>query len=68
MERSKVLIIVLLVLIFLGFLHSRTYQPTTTTTKTVVVKNPGCPYGHGSCPYRYGNVPPHYNPYKAQYY
>lgn len=70
MDKSKILIIALLVLIFLGFLHSRTYQPTTTTTttKTVVVKNPGCPYGPGSCPYRYGNVPPHYNPYKAQYY
>ena len=71
MDKSNALIIALLVLIFLGFLHSRTYQPTTTTTtKTVVVRNPpGCPYGHPSCPYRYGNMPPpHYNPYKAQYY
>ncbi len=42
MDKSKVLIIGLLVLMFLGFLHSRSSQPatTTTTTKTFVVRNP----------------------------
>ena len=63
MDKSKILIIALLVLIFLGIMHSRAYQPTTTT-KTVVVREPPHYYR------RYGYVPPppHYNPYKAQYY
>ena len=63
MDKSKVLIIGLLVLMFLGFLHSRSSQPatTTTTTKTVVVRNPPH-YGYVPPP------PPRYNPYKAQYY
>jgi hypothetical protein len=56
------LVIALLVLIFLGIMHSRMYQPTTTTTsKTVVVREPP-QYNR-----RYGSTP-HYNPYKAQYY
>jgi hypothetical protein len=64
MDKSKILIIALLVLIFLGIMHSRAYKPTTTTTKTVVVREPPHYYR------RYGYVPPppHYNPYKAQYY
>jgi hypothetical protein len=61
MDKSNLLIIALLALIFIGFLHSRVYQPTTTT-KTVVVKED--PYYR-----RYGYPPPpHYNRYKAQYY
>jgi len=66
MEKSSILIVALLVLIFLGIMHSRMYEPTTTTTtsKTLVVKDPPHYYK------RYGYVPPppHYNPYKAQYY
>ena len=65
MDKANIIIIALLVLIFIGFVHSRSYQPTTTTTtKTVVVKNTS-PNNR-----RYGYVPPppHYNPYKAQYY
>lgn len=63
MEQSSILIIAFLVLIILGFIHSRSYQPTTT--KTVVVRNEPPHYYR-----RYGYVPPppHYNPYKAQYY
>lgn len=63
MDKSKILIISLLVLIFLGIMNSRAYQPTTTTSKTVVVNDPPHYYR------RYGYVPPppHYNPYKAQY-
>lgn len=62
MDKSNILIIALLVLIFLGIMHSRTYQPTTTT-KTVVVKTqPQQPQKYGYKP------PPAYNPYKAQYY
>jgi hypothetical protein len=66
MDKSKILVIALLVLIFLGFLHSRTYEPTTstTTTKTVVVRNPVYPPHYGYVP----PPPPRYNPYKAQYY
>jgi hypothetical protein len=66
MDKSKILVIALLVLIFLGFLHSRTYEPTTstTTTKTVVVRNPVYPPRYGYVP----PPPPRYNPYKAQYY
>ena len=61
MDKSNILIIALLALIFIGFLHSRVYEPTTTT-KTVVVKED--PYYR-----RYGYPPPpHYNRYKAQYY
>lgn len=64
MEKSSILIIALLVLIFLGIMHSRMYQHTTTTSKTVVVRESPHYYR------RYGYVPPppHYNPYKAQYY
>ena len=65
MDKINILIIAIIVLIFIGFVHSRSYQPTTTTTtKTVVVKNTS-PNNR-----RYGYVPPppHYNPYKAQYY
>jgi hypothetical protein len=54
------LIIALLALIFIGILHSRSYEPTTTTTKTVVVRED--PY------HRNYGLKPHYNPYKAQYY
>ena len=62
MDKSNILIIAILVLIFLGIMHSRTYQPTTTT-KTVVVKTqPQQPQKYGYKP------PPAYNPYKAQYY
>ena len=62
MDKSNILIIALLALIFIGFLHSRVYQPTTSSTKTVVVKED--PYYR-----RYGYPPPpHYNRYKAQYY
>ncbi len=60
MDKSNILIIALLVLIFLGIMHSRAYQPTTTS-KTVVVNEPPHYYR------RYG-LTPHYNPYKAQYY
>ena len=63
MEKSNMLIIALLAVIFIGFVHS-IYQPTTTTTsKTVVVKK--VPYHRN---YGYKPPPPHYNPYKAQYY
>jgi hypothetical protein len=61
MDKANIIIITLLVLIFLGFVHSRMYQPTISTTKTVVVKEP--PHYNR----RYG-LTPHYNPYKAQYY
>lgn len=63
MDKSNILVIALLILIFLGIMHSRMYQPTTTS-KTVVVNEPPHYYR------RYGYVPPppHYNPYKAQYY
>lgn len=64
MEKSGILIIALVVLIFLGFMHSRTIQPTTTTSKTVVVREPP----HYNRRYGYVPPPPHYNPYKAQYY
>jgi hypothetical protein len=60
------LIIALLVLIFLGFLHSITNESsssTTTTSKSVVVKKPQYYPRYG-----YGISPPHYNSYKAQYY
>ena len=65
MEKSKMLIIALLALIFIGFVHSRTNQPTTNTSKTVVIREEPPHYNR-----RYGYVPPppHYNPYKAQYY
>ena len=65
MDKAKYLIIALLVLVFLGFMHSRYIPATTTTTtsKTVVVKNTNAP------PHHYGYVPPPaYNPYKAQFY
>jgi hypothetical protein len=63
MDKSNILIIALLVLIFLGIMHSRAYQPTTTT-KTVVVKT----QPQYNRRYGYKPPPPHYNPYKAQYY
>jgi meiotically up-regulated gene 157 (Mug157) protein len=62
MDKSNILIIALLALIFIGFLHSRVYEPTTTS-KTVVVKED--PYYRR---YGYRPPPPHYNRYKAQYY
>ena len=61
MEKSNILIIALLVLIFIGFLHSASYTPTTTT-KTVVIRDEPPHY------YRRYGLKPHYNPYKAQYY
>jgi hypothetical protein len=64
MEKSHILIIAILVLVFLGLVHSNYSQPVTTssTTKTVVVHEQ--PYNR-----HYGYVqPPHYNAYKAQYY
>ena len=64
MDKANIIIIALLVLIFLGFIHSRMYQPTTSTTKTVVVREPP----HYNRRYGYVPPPPHYNPYKAQYY
>jgi len=60
MDKANILIIALLVLIFLGFMHSRTV-PSTTTTKTVLVKEQPHYYR------RYGSNS-HYNPYKARYY
>jgi hypothetical protein len=63
MKNSSIFIIAILVLIFLGIMHSRMYQTTTTTSKTVVVKTqPQQPQKYGYKP------PPAYNPYKAQYY
>jgi hypothetical protein len=64
MEKSNILIIALLVLIFIGFLHSASYTPTTTT-KTVVIRDEPPHYYRR---YGYRPPPPHYNPYKAQYY
>ena len=61
MPKSNILIASLLALIFIGFVHSKRNQ-TTTTSKTVVVKNQ--PY-HRNYGYTH---PPHYNPYKSQYY
>ena len=63
MDKVNVIIISLLALIVLGMIHSYYNKPastTTTSTKTVVVKQPvyGRPYGYN----------PHYNAYKAQYY
>ena len=63
MEKTKMLIIALLALIFIGFVHSSRYQPSTTTTKTVVVRED--PYHRN---YGYRPPPPYYNQYKAQYY
>jgi hypothetical protein len=63
MKNSTIFIIAILVLIFLGIMHNRMYQTTTTTSKTVVVKTqPQQPQKYGYKP------PPAYNPYKAQYY
>jgi hypothetical protein len=65
MEKSHMLIIAILFLVFLGLVHSNySQQPVTTssTTKTVVVNEQ--PYTR-----QYGYVQPlHYNAYKAQYY
>ena len=52
MDKANIIVIALLVLIFLGFMHSRTTTPTTSTTKTVVVREP--PHYNR----RYGYVPP----------
>ena len=67
MEKSNMLIIALLALIFIGLVHSSNYQPTTATKKTVVVRE--YPY-HSNYGYRPPPPPPppHYNSYKAQYY
>jgi hypothetical protein len=65
MEQSSILIIAFLVLIVLGFIHSRAYTPTTTTKTVVVNDDPYYRhYGYRSPP----PPPPHYNPYKSQYY
>jgi len=67
MENSNILIIGLLVVIFLGLVHSTIYKPTSTT-KTVVVRNAPPQQNYYRRPYGYRPPPPHYNPYKAQYY
>jgi hypothetical protein len=64
MEKSNMLIIALLAIIFIGFLHSLSNQPTTTTKTVVVREEPPHYYRR----YGYRPPPPHYNPYKAQYY
>ena len=61
MPKSNILIASLLALIFIGFVHSKRNQ-TTTTSKTVVVKNQPYHRNYGYKP------PPHYNSYKSQYY
>ena len=63
MEKLSVLIIALALVIFLGIMHSRIYEPTTTT-KTVIVREQPHYYRR----YGYRPPPPHYNPYKAKYY
>jgi hypothetical protein len=63
MEKTNMLIIALLALIFIGLVHSsRTFIPTTTTKTVIVREDPY--YRH----YGYRPPPPHYNPYKSQYY
>jgi hypothetical protein len=69
MNKIYYVILALIVLIFLGFLHSRKYYPTATitTSKTVVVKEQ--PQTHSQI----NQLPPNayigvQNPYKAQYY
>jgi hypothetical protein len=63
MDKTQILVISILILIFLGIMQSIMYQTTTTTSKTVVVKTqPQQPQKYGYKP------PPAYNPYKAQYY
>ena len=61
MPKSNILIVAILALIFIGFVHSKRNQ-TTTTSKTVVVKNQPYHRNYGYTP------PPHYNSYKSQYY
>ena len=64
MDKSNILIIALVALIFLGIMHNRMNETSTTNTKTVVVKNqPDYYKRHG-----YVAPPSHYNAYKAQYY
>ena len=70
MDSSKIIFVVIIALILLGFIYNRlhnhyNYPTTTTTTKSVVVKQPV----YVNTNYKY-NVPPpsHYNSYKAQYY
>jgi hypothetical protein len=69
MNKIYYIIIALVVLIFLGFLHSRKYYPTITTSKTVVVKEQ--PQVQTRPPIT--QLPPNayigiQNPYKAEYY
>ena len=64
MEKTNMLIIALLAVIFIGFIHIASYAPTTTT-KTVVIRDEPPHYYRR---YGYRPPPPHYNPYKAQYY
>lgn len=61
MDKSNILIIALLALIFIGFIHNRTYEPTTT--KTFIVSEP--PHFYRRFGYR---PPPVFCPYRAQYY
>lgn len=64
MEKSHILIIAILVLVFLGLVHSNYSQPVTTSSKTKTVIVHEQPYTR-----HYGYVQaPHYNAYKAQYY
>lgn len=64
MDKTKILVGALLIIISLGFLNGimNNQKETTTTSKTVVVKKPIYPPRYGYVP------PPHYNPYKSQYY
>lgn len=61
MEKSIYLVIALLALIFIGFIHSRTYEPNSTTKSVVLVRE------QPSYNTRY-DYKSHYNPYKSQYY
>jgi len=64
MDKSSILIIAIVALIFLGIMHNRMNEPSTTTSKTVVVKDQPYYYRH----HGYVAPPHHYNVYKAQYY
>ena len=70
METSKMIVIGIFALILLGFIYNRLHKhynyPTTTTTKSVVVKQPV--YVNTNNNYRYNQPVAHYNSYKAQYY
>ena len=63
MVKSNILIIVLLAIIFIGFFHSRTYIPTTTTETVFIRGEP--PHYYRRFGYR---PPPALCPYRAQYY